>query len=391
MNTATVTETASNNDSPARSSKRDNFLIIAGEASADRLAADVIRELKRWGPEWKFWGAGGPELRREGCETLYDIHQLALTGFGEVLKHIRFFREVMATFRREIRQRRPRAALLVDYPGLNMRLGPFLKELGIPVFYYVSPQVWAWRAKRVEKLAQFVRHMFVILPFEEEIYREVGVEVTFVGHPLLDRIREPLPRPSGDPQVAFLPGSRRNELERHLPVLEDLASLLHQLRPEIKCRLALLPELPLKLYQPLLSHPNVMGFSSLPEALDGATTAVVASGTATLETALYGVPLVVIYKTHPLTYWLGKLLVQVEHLALPNLIAGDRLVPELIQHEADAPNLLLWALNYIDDAELYSSTRAELLSLRRKLGSPGAGHRVAQGIVRDLNLPFPTS
>ncbi|MBT4034240.1 MAG: lipid-A-disaccharide synthase [Candidatus Marinimicrobia bacterium] len=372
-----------------------NFLIVAGEISGDQHAAPLMAALKTHNPDHVFWGLGGDMMEAEGLEALYHARDLSVTGFIEVIKHLSFFKEVMGSVIHESEIRKPNAAILLDYPGFNIRLGVKLKALGIPVYYYISPQVWAWKKGRVKTMRQFIKRMFVIFPFEEEFYKKQGIPVTFAGHPVVEKDFKLSERSEffklhgfdeSKPLVALLPGSRRNEMERHTQPLLDTIALLSQEQPDIQFVLAGLSSLSDSYYDPFSQLESVKIVRDNPYPMMAhADVAIVASGTATLETAYLGTPLVVIYKIAPVSYLIGKLLVDIEHIAMPNLIIGDRAVPELIQSEASGQTIATEALKLLTDSPVKRKMLNKLETLKELLGQPGCAKIIAAEIQKDLD------
>ncbi len=379
-------------------------LIVAGEASGDLYGSLVMRAMGASGRPAGFTGIGGPSMRSAGLRPLGDAGVLGVTGFLEVLGSAR---AIWRAYREACRMlaspaARPDLALLIDYPDFNLRLARKAHRAGVPVLYFVSPQVWAWRKGRVRQVAGTVDRMLVILPFEEEIYRRAGVPVEFVGHPLLDlvrpeRTREQALRPLGldpnRPVVALLPGSRGNELRAHLPAMLGAARLL---RDEFRDLQFLVPVAP-TLDQEEIRAMVTAGLSPVPpgggsgagpgwalvaehryDAVAACDAAVVASGTATLETALLGVPMVIVYRMNPLTYALARLLSEVPHIGMPNLIAGERVAPELVQAECRAPRIAREVRRILADPRAAEAIRLGLAGVRSRLGRPGAISRVAE-------------
>ncbi len=371
-----------------------NFLIVAGEISGDHHAAPLMAAMNQQNPSLSFWGLGGDRMLAGGLDSLYHVKDLSVTGFVEVIKHLSFFKRVMRDVLEQCRQRKPTAAILLDYPGFNLRLGMKLKALGVPVYYYISPQVWAWKKGRVKTMRQFIRRIFVIFPFEEDFYIKQGIPVTFAGHPLVERTfsiptrTEFFNRYGLDetrPLVALLPGSRRNELERHTQALLKTIQVLRQHQPGLQFVLAGLSSLANAYYEPFLALEGMVEIKDDPYPLvSHADVAVVASGTATLETAYLGTPLVVIYKISPLSYLIGKLLVDIDHLAMPNLIIGERAIPELIQHEANGAAISNEVLQLLYDKSARAKMLTKLGKLKGALGQPGCANVIAREILKDL-------
>ena len=364
--------------------------IVAGEASGDLHAAKVIHELKTLDPSLTAFGIGGDLLAEEGVELLHHAREMAIVGLFNVLRHLRFFRRVFDELIARIEQERPDAVMLVDYPEFNLRVATRCHELGVKVLYYISPQVWAWRRGRVKKIAKIVDHMLVIFPFEETFYREHGVPVTYVGHPLIDELHEITPPPhsapgSGHLRIALMPGSRRHEVHSLLPPMLDAVADL-QRDHEVDAFVIQAPTISSAelLEQMKASHTFVRivpydgGLS-----LAGADVALSSSGTATLEAAIVDTPVVVMYRLSPLTYLAARRLVKVPHFSLVNIVAGAEVVPELIQHDVNGARIAKEVRAIVEPAA-NARLREGLALVRKRLGERGASRRAAEEIFRML-------
>ncbi len=360
--------------------KQNLFLIVAGDPSGDLHASNLILALKRRDPSVRVAAVGGPLCRAVADEFLEDLASRGLTGFWEPLLKIPFMLELRSKLRTFLRERRPAALVCVDYYGFNRRILPLAKEAGIPAFYFISPQVWASRPSRIKVLKRLVDKMLVIFPFEEKLYRDAGVQADFVGHPLLDLIPEPPPRAAAANVVGLLPGSRSSEIRRHLPIFFEAFRLLRAKRPALKGLLF------------ASANQDDAAFGVLPPGVEIVREhdysrrgmldlAICSSGTATLENALLGVPMVVVYKLSWPTYAIARALVNVKHIAMANLLAGKTVVPELIQRDATAERVAAEAAAVLDDPARAASVRAELLKVRRSLGEPGAADRAALALL----------
>lgn len=325
-------------------------LIVAGEASGDRLGAGLARVLREREPDILLEGMGGAAMRGAGVEILVDSTALGVTGLVEVLRHWGDFRKAMDTLVERLDTHPPDVVVPIDYPDFNLRLARKAGARELPVVYFVSPQIWAWRRGRVRQIAHSVRRMLVLFPFEADFYRRAGVSVSFVGHPMVERLdgvpdkaecRRVLGLPPGEPIMGLLPGSRVNEVERILPAMAGAASILHGRIPRIHFVLPTSERVPEAVYgRALEDAPPILRFEDRYEELVRACdAAAVASGTATMETALLGTPMVAVYRVHPLTYWLARLLVRVDHIAMPNLLLDRRAVAELVQGDLRAETL----------------------------------------------------
>ena len=338
----------------------------------------------------QVFGLGGDRLQAEGATLLAHVRDLAVVGLWEVVSHLPRFRRIFRELLGEVDRARPDLAILVDYPDFNLRLARALHRRGIPVVYYVSPQVWAWRPRRLRAIRAHVAHMIVIFPFEAEVYERAGVPVTFVGHPLVDLVA-PLADRAGflaacaldpaRPLIALLPGSRRKEIAHNLPAMSGAVRLLAERRPDLQFVAAVGPSIDPQSLRDGLPPAVALVQGQTHAVLAAADAAIVASGTATVEAALLGTPMVVVYRLSSLTYHLGRRFVKVQHVAMANLIAGRGIVPELIQDHftpervADAVMPLLGP----EGREM----RAALGEVRRRLGAPGASARAA-GVVTAL-------
>jgi lipid-A-disaccharide synthase len=358
-------------------------LLLAGEASGDEHGAALVSALRRRRPDIRFVGTGGPRLAAEGVELLADLTELAVMGFAEVLPRIPFFRRLERRIGSVLDDSRVDLVVLIDYPGFNMRIAKLAKRRGVPVLYYVSPQVWAWRPGRARALAASTDRVAVILPFEADFLVGSGVRAEYVGHPLLDR-----PLDLGEagafhrrwgldperPVLALLPGSRPQEISRHLDLFVRVAELVRARRPEVQAVLSRAASLPSESF-------DGRALAVVPEArglLRVAAAALVKSGTATLEAAIEGTPMVVAYRTSALTWGVARMLLRTEHIALPNLIADARVVPEYLQGAASPEALARDLIALLDPDGAERTAQLEGLErVRAALGSPGAADRVA--------------
>ena len=365
--------------------------MLAGEPSGDLHGAALARSLRAKWPRARLLGTGGERMAAAGVECMAGLDQLAVMGFAEVVRHLGFFRRLMHRVCDAMHRHAVDLVIPIDYPGFNLRVARYARRAGIRVLYYIAPQVWAWRPSRARRLAADTDHVAVILPFEVGFLRQAGARATFVGHPLLElehtvagrghycRLHDLDP---ARPLLALFPGSRRQELDRHVELFAAAARRLEEARPGLQPVVARAPGLPRSACEGMAATVVEDGVSLLHHA----RAAVVKSGTATLEAALAGVPFATAYRTHPLTFALARRLVRVDHIAMPNLVAGRRVVPELVQLEATPARLVRELLPLLDDTEERRAMVAGLREVRRALGSAGAARRVA-GIAESLLFP----
>ena len=366
------------------------IMISAGEASSDMYAARLATDLRaRTGAQ--IFGMGGPRMAEAGVELVADYHEVAVVGITEVLHKIPTVVSVQRRLAREARRRRPSLAILVDSPGTHLGVARRLKNAGIPVGYFIGPQIWAWRAGRIRVVKRLVKRMVVIFPFEEKIYRDAGVPVNFVGHPLVDVVRPAMTREefaarygldAARPIVTLMPGSRRGEIARHFPVLMEACERLRQRSKagrEIQFVHAAAPGLNAELFaphiRPGLNVTRVEGATY--DALAAADCAIVASGTATVEAALLGTPMVVIYRVEPMTAFFLKRMIRTPFISMVNLIAERRVVPELMQDGFTAAAVDGEVRQLLESSAARDEMKAGLAEVRTKLGPGGAIERAA--------------
>ncbi len=363
-------------------------MVSCGEPSGDLYAGALAGEIRRLDPAAEIFGLGGERLRAAGGRLTGDYTGISVTGLVEVL---RILPRSYAMLRRLIaaaRASRPDVFVAIDFPDFNFRLAAALKRLGIPIVYYISPQLWAWRPARMQTMKRLADRVLVIFPFEEELYRREGVDVRFVGHPLVDLASATGPRDAflrghrldpAAPVVALLPGSRPNEVSRILPVLASAMPLIAGRVPRVQFVVACAPELPDTSFAGIEGAVLVRGRAD--DVLAAADVVVTASGTATVQAALHERPMVVVYRLSNLTYRIGKPFVKVDTYAMANLVAGSRIVPELIQQDCTPERVAAETVRFLTDSARYDATRAALAGVRAKLGAPGASARAAEAIL----------
>ncbi len=373
-----------------------NIMIIAGEVSGDLLGAELSAELKNIDKNLKIVGLGGDRMKQAGVEIIYHINKLAFLGFAEVVKHIPYIRKVQSDLIAIIKEKNIKNIILIDYPGFNLNFAKKIKPLGVKIIYYVSPQVWAWGKGRIKRIKDLVRKIFVVFPFEEKLYKDAGVDVEFVGHPLLDRISKYdfLPRDKflnmydldvSKEILLVLPGSRNHEVERIFPAVIEAAEKISKefnMQIVVAGASAIDDEMFSKAsgsnsYKIIKDHNyELMKYSKF---------GIIKSGTSTLEAGLFGLPMVIVYKTSLLTYFIGKNLVNLKNIGMANIISNEDVVPELIQEKVNPDSIYNEAKKILNDSNLYSSIKNKLLEINKKLGEKGAVTKTAESVYSLIN------
>lgn len=366
------------------------IMIVAGEQSGDLHGSNLVRAMHRIDPDLRFYGIGGRKMREAGVELIADAADMAVVGLTEVVGKLGMILGVMRRMKLALKKLKPALLILIDYPDFNLRLGKAAKKNGVRVFYYISPQIWAWRKGRIHKIREVVDKMVVILPFEEQVYRQVSMDVSFVGHPLLDVVKTKYARQEalskfdlqdGITTVGLLPGSRKGEVSKLLPVMLKAARILMQSRPPVQFVLPLADALDRDFVEEMIRQESVpvrVVPNEIYDVIGVSDIVVVASGTATLETALLGTPMVIIYKVSPLSYYVGTKVINVTHIGLANLIAGKTIVPELIQNDANPERIAAEVIGILADESRMQRIKEELNQIREKLGNPGASEKAAR-------------
>jgi lipid-A-disaccharide synthase len=368
-------------------------MIVAGEASGDKHGANLVSALRalRPGMRLELFGAGGDEMRQAGVETLVDAREMAIMGALEVARAMPKFLLAFHRLSRAANKRRPQLVILIDWPEFNLRLARRLKRDGHRVVYYVSPQIWAWRSHRIHAVKRYVERMLVIVPFEKDYYERNGVEVDYVGHPLLDSVRVTTPRGEFrarhgldqlNPVIALLPGSRRSELKHILPPMVAAAKLLNRSHPDFQFILPLARTFkPNAIASQIRSTRLRVIERDTYNAIAAADLAVVASGTATLETAIIGAPLIVVYRASRLNWRIFRPLINTPFVGMPNLIAGKEIAPELLQDDLNGERLARLIVEFLSDLDRLKRSRDDLAEVRKKLGEANASERAAKRIL----------
>lgn len=371
------------------------ILLACGEPSGDLYAGALAREIRALDPSARVYGLGADGLAASGAELVADYRGLTVTGLSEALAVLPRSLAVYRRLLRRARAERPDVFVPIDFPDFNFRLAGALHRMGVPVVYYVCPQLWAWRRGRLRAMRRFVRRALVIFPFEADIYRDAGIPVEFVGHPLVELCQPPASR--GDflrgvgldpaaPTVALLPGSRTNEVRSILPELVRSAPLIRRQVPAAQFLVARAPQLDDQLFAPLAAPgaadlPLAIVESRTDDVLAASDVAVTASGTATVQAALHGTPMVIVYRLSPLTYRLVRAFAHVDNVGMVNLIAGRQIVPELVQDALTAEAVRDEVVRFLLDAEVADRTRLALEAVRERLGMAGASRRAAEAVL----------
>lgn len=374
------------------SSKKLKFYVIAGEASGDLHGSNLIKALRSENNELEFRSWGGDKMQAEGGNVVKHIRELAFMGFIEVIANLRTILRNIKVCKADIEVFQPDAIILIDYPGFNLRIAEWAKEKGIKVIYYISPQVWAWKQSRVHKIKRCVDHMYVILPFEKEFYAKFDYEVEYLGHPLIDAIdnfkADQLSKEdfysnynlTNRPIIAILPGSRKQEVSVKLPIM--LAAVEKYTNYQIVVAGA--PSLDLEFYSSLKSEDVKIIHGKTYDLLSHAEAAIVTSGTATLETALLGIPEVVCYKGSEISYRIAKRLIKIKYISLVNLIMDREVVKELIQHECTSANIQTELEKILFGGNSRNQMLEDFTELKNKLGAGGASRNVAQSLLKTI-------
>jgi len=387
--------TTKKNSRPTEPIKSKKILLVAGEVSGDLHGSHLVEALQRIEPEIQFFGVGGEGLKRRGMKLLYPAQSLSVVGITEVFVKLRTVLKALRGLKGSLEREKPDLIILIDFPEFNLRLAKIARRRGIPVVYYISPQIWAWRPQRIKLIARVVKKMIVLFPFEVPLYETAGVDVEWVGHPLLDIVKPTLPKEKAfrefglDPKrrtVGLLPGSRIHEIERLLPPLLASTLLLQKEIPDLQFVIPLAPGISRTILSSQMKNISfpvkvVEGFTY--DVMNLSDLLIMASGTATLEGAILGKPMIIVYKVSLPSYWVGRALIRVDHIGLVNLVAEREIAPELIQKDVNPERIADEASRILRDPILSRKMAESMDEVRQKLGEPGAAQRAAQ-IVSSL-------
>lgn len=364
------------------------IFIIAGEPSGDIHGSILMKNIKAILPDTEFFGIGGDLMTSEGLESIVPMKSISVTGFWEVAKKYSIFRKLLTKCEQELVGREVDCFLPVDYPGFNLKLAVFAKSKNIPVVWYIAPQIWAWGKNRGKSLKDKIDKLLVVFPFEKEFFEKLGVNTVYVGHPLLDNpvfSDDFLRYPQREKRIAILPGSRSQEIERHLPLVEQTIALLKKQLPDYKISLAVSPiHHSGKLADLKLKFPQIEFTNESSELMRRALVGIVKTGTSNLEAALCGMPFVMFYKTSTISYHLSKRLINLPYVSLVNIIGGKVIVPELIQKEATPEKIVNQLKFLLENRELYDRMQKEFQDLRMHMGENGASKNAAKIIIEYL-------
>jgi lipid-A-disaccharide synthase len=388
-----MTSTQKRNSEATEQLKSKKILLVAGEVSGDLHGSHLMEAIQRIDPDIQFFGVGGEGLEGAGMKLLYHSQSLSVVGITEVLLKLRSILKALRGLKKSLDRERPDLVILIDFPDFNLRLAKMAHQRGIPILYYISPQVWAWRPKRINLIARLVKKMIVLFPFEVPLYEAAGVDVEWVGHPLLDIVKPTLAKEKAfqqfglDPKrrtVGLLPGSRIREVERLLPPLLGSAHLLQKEIPDLQFIIPLAPGIPKTMLSSRMEDISapvkvVEGFTY--DVMNLSELLITASGTATLEGAILGKPMIIIYIVSLPTYWVGRALVRLDHIGLVNLVAEKDIAPELIQKDVNPQRIADEAFRILRDPILSRKMTDSMGEVRQKLGEPGAAQRAAHIVV----------
>lgn len=374
----------------------NNILIITGEVSGDLIGASLIKELRAVQPAINIFGIGGDKMIEEGMNISFHINKLSFLGFVEVVRHLSFIKKVQREILKLVKLKKITTAVLIDYPGFNLSIAKKLKVLGLKIIYYISPQIWAWGSSRIEKIRSTIDKMLVIFPFEETLYKNNNVPVQFVGHPMLERIAvhkylsktELIKKYNLDDQkeiLLLLPGSRKHEVEKIFPAEIEAATKLSR-EFNLQVVVASAQNMNTEIFRNLSSLENyTIVKENIFDFMNHSKFGIIKSGTATLEAGLHQLPMIIVYKTTWITYLIGKNLVKLESIGLVNILSEEKIIPELIQTEANSTSIYERSKTILADKMLYQNMKDKLSALKVKLGTEGASKRAAKIILNTLN------
>jgi len=366
------------------------IFILAGESSGDLHGGYLMKSLKKINPQIEFSGIGGSLMEAEGLNSLVPLNKMSVMGFVEVLKHLPFFMGLKKKVLTKISQEQFTQIILIDYPGFNLNLLPKLKIITTAkITYYICPQIWAWKEKRIDLLKKYVDNKIVIFPFEPEWYKNRGVDVNFFGHPILDewepltkeKLAEILNLNSEKPILTLYPGSRDQEFNKHISILIEAAKIIKNKIPDIQVIVGCAQSIDISKFSNNFPDWVILKIHNPQLSLEIADVAIIASGTSTLEAAVFGTPGVIVYKLSPISWWLSKLFVKVKFAGMVNLIANKEIMPELLQNDANPEKISQYILELLENPKKYEEIKMELLKVKNSLGEKGVCEKIAKNIM----------
>ena len=382
--------------SSIENNQNHNLMIIAGEISGDLIGASLIKELKKLDPKIETYGIGGNKMQTEGMNILYHINQMAFLGFSEIVRHLPFLKKVQSELLTIVKKKKINNVVLIDYPGFNLNIAKKIKKSGIKIIYYVSPQLWAWGSGRIKKIKNRIDKMLVVFPFEQKLYNKNNIDVELVGHPLVERINNykflsrkelfhKLQLDESKDILLLMPGSRRQEVEKIYPQIVNAARKLGE-EFNLQIVTAGSVNIDIELFNQLSGTSDVKvvkGYTY--DLIKHAEFGIIKSGTSTLEAAYFALPMIIVYKTSTLTYLIGKQLIKVNKIGMPNILLDDDVVPELIQSDVSEEKIYKAGRQILSDQNRYSSIKLRLSEVKNKLGNADASARAAKHIYELMN------
>ncbi len=372
------------------------IMMLAGEPSGDLHGSNLASELKMASPGIELFGVGGEKMRKAGVNLIFDLKDLAITGLLDVIKNYFRLKKIQAALLSKVKDVRPDLIILIDYPDFNLRFAKKVKKLNLPVIYYISPQVWAWRKGRIKLIKRYIKKIFVIFKFEEELYKKAGVDVEFVGHPLLDAVRPSVPKGEflkrlnlypGKKFIALLPGSRTRLVKTLLPIMLNSGKRIYEKLPDTRFLISKSPSVDMSVYTNELNKfnlPLTLVENNTYDVISAADFVLTISGTSTLETAILGKPMAIIYKLPLLEYVLAKPLLRLKNIGLVNIVAGVEIVPEFLQLKTRPENIAKAAIDILSDEIKYESIKNKLNLVKNQLYPDGASKKAAASILKLL-------
>jgi len=372
-------------------------LIIAGEVSGDIHGANLVRAVKERLSNVEFYGLGGKNMEASGVKLYYNLVDIAVLGVFEVIKKYITFRKILNIVVRKLDSEKFDCVILIDYPGFNLRFARYVKNRGIPIVYYISPQVWAWGGGRIKLIKKLVNKIVVFFRFEEELYKNQGLQVEFVGHPLVDVVKPSLTKEealklfgleSGKKTITFFPGSRAFEVKALLPIMLEAGELIKKECPDVQFLIARLTSLKKELFDKFLNRSSIKATlveGKTYEAIEAADLMIIKSGTGTLETAILGKPMIITYKAALLTYLITRMVIRLPYIGLANVIAGEKIIPEFLQYNAKPYKIAKEAVSLLNNPKRIDEMKRSLIKIKESLGGPGANERAADVVVRFLS------